>query len=300
MYRLVFILLVFVLPSCASPSTASAKTFQNNTVSEDVGEPVLLNLNGYYILYMEPMSPFVSDGKVFVPIYRFTDLLSVGTKFTYGANVESAPISVVLSKGNIEVAINNKSIITITNTQTGEVTTPAYSGIEKVWQELKDNLYGIYIPLDIFKDAFNINIKYDDETATVYILEPSSYFTSRLDEEDNTLLYKVQPTPIIQPTKFSLEVTNGATKHEESAFRITLEIQAPDDFDGKAEDISVALLPNYEGCCYRYSGDSTIRPFICQNGTKKNLFICVENLLPEDQFKSPLQYIFSRIGVRVK
>jgi hypothetical protein len=296
--RLSFSLLVFVLLSCSTPPTAVAAPFQNDTVPEKLGEPVLINLNGYYLLYMEPVSPFISEGRVFVPLYRFAVLLNSGGKFEYKEDVTKAPLSVLLARENIEVAITNTSTVTITNTQTGQVTTPPYSGTEKVWRELKDNLYGVYVPLDIFKDAFDIDVRYDAETFTYYVVDTKSDFTQFLPA--NELLYKVQPTPIIRPTRLKLEVTNGATKYEESAFKITLEIKAPDDYSGKVEDISVALLPSYEGCCYAFLGDSTIRPFTCQNGTEKNRFVCVENLLPEEQFKSPLQYIFSRIGVRIE
>jgi hypothetical protein len=298
--RFPFYVLIFVLLSCSTPPAAVAASFQNDTVPKDLGEPVLLNLNGYYILYMEPVSPFMSDGRVFVPLYRFAVLLDIEPKFEYGEDVEQAPLSVLLSRDKIEVVITNRSVVTVTNTQTGQTTTPSYSGTETVWRELKDNFYGIYLPLDVFKDAFGINVRYAAETATLYVVSDQSYVTNSLDKEENTLLYKVQPTPVIRPTKFKLEITNGATQYEYAAFRITLEIKAPDDYTGKAEDISVALLPFYEGCCYAYAGDSITRPFICQIGTEKNTFVCIENLLPEEQFRSPLQYIFSRIGVRIK
>jgi hypothetical protein len=297
--RLPFCMLAFALLSCTTPPTASATSFQNDNVPQDLGKSVLLNLNGYYILSMEPVPPFMSEGRVFVPLYRFAALLAVGKEYKYGEDVERAPVSAVLARDNIEVAINNQSIVTITNTQTGQTITPAYSGTETIWRQIKDNLYGVYIPLDIFRDAFGLEVNYDAETFALHITDSNSEFTRRLDEEA-TLLYKVQPTPIIRPIKFKLEVTNDPEIYEDSAFKITLEIQVPDDYGGKAEDISVALLAAYEGGVVAFAGDSTIRPFTCQNGTQKNTFVCVENLLPEEQRRSPLQYIFSRIGVRIK
>jgi hypothetical protein len=295
--RLPFWLIVFVLLSCTTPQAAGTP-FENNTVPKELGKPVLINLNGYYFLYMHPIPPFQSEERVFVPLYHFTNLLAVGTMYEYGADVEKPPLSVLLTRGNIEVAINNKSVVTITNTKTGQKTTPAYSGNETIWRELEDNLYGVYVALDIFKDAFGIEVKYDAATDTVYVVDTEYDFTGFLQIDE--LLYKVQATPIIRPIKFSLEVTNEPKNYEDSAFKLTLEIQASDDYTGKAEDISVALLAFYPGAGVLFTGNSTIKPFTCQNGTKKNQFVCVENLPPEQEFKSPLWYIFSRMGVRIK
>ena len=289
---------MFVLLSCSLPK-AAVTPFQNDNVPKDLGEPVLINLNGYYFLYMQPIPPFMSDGRVFVPLNQFSDdLLSVTTKYKYKEDVEIAPMSALITKGNIEVAISNKSVVTITNIKTGQKTTPAYSGTETIWREVEDNLNGVYIALDIITDAFNIDATYDPDTDTLYMVDTESDFTKFLETDKS--LYKVQPTPIIRPTKVSLELTNKPKTYEDSAFKLTVEIQAPDDFTGTAEDISVALVGYFPGARIRFSGNSTIKPYTCQDGAKKNTFVCVEDFPPDTEFKSPLRYIFSRIGVRIK
>jgi hypothetical protein len=294
--RLPLCLFAFVLLSCTTPQ-AAVTPFQNNTVPEKLGEPALVNLNGYYFLYMHPISPFKSNGRVFVPLYRFSALLNVVKDYEYGQDPQHAPISAIIARGDIELSINNKSVVTITNTQTGQKTTPAYSGTETVWREVEDNLYGVYVALDIFKDAFGIEVQYDATRDTHYVVDTQSNFTEDLPIDK--LVYKVQSTPIIHPTKVSLEVTNKPTLYEYSEFRLTLEIKTPDDFTGNVEDISIALIGHYDSATTSFSGDSTIRPFTCQTSTQKNTFVCTENFTP-DQAISPLRDIFSRIGVRIK
>ena len=309
--RLPFIPVLLFLTAC-TPTPAPKpipvtkfEPFQSGNVPKDVGEAVLLNVNGYDFLYMYPLPPFKSDGRIFVPLDRFLATLEIGTTYTYGTDVTQPPLSVVISKDRIEAEITNDSKVTITNTKTGEVTTPNYSETEKVWREFKDNLnsiyqppLGIYVALDIFIDAFKVDAKYDAESNTLYVVSKESEFPKyfRLDDD----IYKVQPTPIIRPIKANLELTNQPKHYEDSAFRLTLYIQAADDYTGTAEDISVALIGFYPGARVRFAGDSLTKPFTCQNGTKKNTFICVEDFPPDEEFKSPLWYIFSRIGVRIK
>jgi hypothetical protein len=293
--RLPLWLLAFFLLSCTTPQ-AAVTPFQNDNVPKDLGEPVLLNLNSYYFLYTYPISPFKSDGRVFVSLYRFAGLLQVGYKLEEGKNPQGT-LSGVITRGNIKVSIDNQSVVTITNTQTGQTTTTAYSG-KKILRKVEDSLDGFYIALDIFKDAFGMEVKYDTATDTVYVVDTESDFTEFFQIEQ--ILYNVQPTPIIRPTKVSLELTNEPKTYEDSAFKLTVEIQASDDYTGNAEDISVALVGYYIGARIRFSGNSTIKPYECQNGTKRNTFVCVENFPPDTEFKSPLWYIFSRLGVRIE
>ena len=292
--RLFLCLLAFVLLSCTTPQ-AAVTPFQNNTVPENLGEPALINVNGYYLLYMYPVSPFESESQVFVPLYRFARMLTSETSFFYKQGSEGAPVRAEFDRENVKVSIDNQSVITITDTQTGQTTTPDYSG-KYVWREIEDNLNGVYIPLNFFRDAFGIGMQYKGDIDTYFVTDPKAVFTERIDGK---LYYDVQSTPIIHPSKVSLEVMNKPNIYERSEFRLTLEIKADDSFSGKAEDISVALPALYDSATLAFAGDTTIRPFVCQTSAQKNTFVCTENFMP-DQAISGLGYIFSRIGVRIK
>ena len=290
--------LVFVLLAC-TPPVVTIEPFQNENVPEALGEPVLINLNSYYILYMHPVPPFKSGGRVFVPLNHFAILLAVEPTFTYGVDVEKAPLSVLLSRGTTEVAINNESLVSITNTQTGQTTT--YSE-KMIWREVEDSLYGVYVPLDIFKDAFGVDVD-SDETGTIYVIDselnnnPSiNTFTNFLAE--NTYFYEVQTTPIILPTKVSLE----DTKDEEALWKIVLEIKVPEGASVATKDISVGFAASYEGCCVYFEGDDQFESYTCQDSTANKNLVCIDYFPQNDEVirDAPLRYIFSQIGIRIE
>lgn len=172
-------LLATGLSSCMlQASTLTA--YKNNVVPQELGKAALINLDGYYFLYMYPVPPFINEGRVFVPLDRFAALLAVDTVYTYGLGAEKAPARVKLSRGNTTVALDKDSVITMTDMDTERVTVPSYSGAETLWQAVRDDIYGVYIALEIFKDAFNINITYDANADTYFVIDDVSEFTKKM------------------------------------------------------------------------------------------------------------------------
>lgn len=299
-----FFLLALVPLSC-TPPVVVAEPFQNENVPESLGEPVLLNLNGYFLLHEEPISPFIRDGQVYVPLYDFGGLLASEAIYDYVNGFEEPPLSALLLKNNMALKINNESVISIINTDTNETISPSYSGNEDIWLEVDDTFYGVYVPLNIFVDAFGIDVSYNNKTQAFDIstVHPDSSF-ARLLKDNEILLYDLQATPIVKPTKVKVEIIEEATPHMDATLELTLEIQALTKNEIAAEDISVALLAFYEGAGVSFSGDTTIKSFTCETLREENHFRCTEVFIapggPDGGlYRGRFRYFFSHMGVRV-
>lgn len=70
-------LLLCLLPACNVSKTTKVQHFTSDAIPKNVGDPVLLNLNSYYFLYMHPFPPFKSEGRIFVPLDRFAVMLGI-------------------------------------------------------------------------------------------------------------------------------------------------------------------------------------------------------------------------------
>ncbi|WP_154118075.1 stalk domain-containing protein [Paenibacillus monticola] len=130
--------------------------FVSNAAAKTTTASINIRLNQYYVLYTTPTSPYIDNGRLYLPLRSVSELL--GAQVGYVSDSKTADISFKL----------NKLVI---NMLTQKI---AYNG-KVIDTELKPQIrqQSIYVPVQILIEGLGLNGKWDQQTKILNIQEES-------------------------------------------------------------------------------------------------------------------------------
>ncbi|WP_025695728.1 copper amine oxidase N-terminal domain-containing protein [Paenibacillus durus] len=265
--RNTFLLIVFITSLLTINNPVHAESYTRDISYE---QQILLNINGFYLLYTTPQAPYIDDdNRTMVPLRSFTKLL--GAKATYDALNKTAVIQ--SGEQSLKLKLNSKTVYI--NGERKEMDTNPV---------MKAN--SVFIPLKSIIDTFRIRSEQQSMNGggALIVLKDDRFLTQGPLQQIREMRITEQSA-----TDKYYGIFPRFLKMEEAQYEVNMRIESRNTLGQKVEfsniDLGMWLVLKNE--------IQKINPDITDNQTLEKGGFFTHNFTISNQSIGDIEYIFS-------